>query len=204
MLKDAMTAQPPPEGVLYLGASMDGFIARPDGGLDFLEVVQPAPEDGDMGWSAFLAGLDAIVMGRKTYDQLLTFGVWPYGELPLLVWSRTLLEPKGPPRPQVEVTRAAPAALFAELGARGCRRVYVDGGETARAFMAAGLIVEINLTTLPVLIGSGISLYGPLAADLRWTLVDCRAFGSGMVRTSYRRIEDAVWARGSASQDRPV
>lgn len=168
-----------------MATSLDGFIARPDGELDWLG---DPPEDGeDYGWAGFLASLDAIVMGRATFEKVLSFGVWPYGELPLTVLSSTLREVPRHLAGTVDVSGLAPAALLAELGERGRRRIYVDGGRTVQSFMAEGLIDELVLTTIPVLIGQGIPLFGALKEDVRWQHVSTDAFASGLVQSTYRR-----------------
>jgi dihydrofolate reductase len=173
-----------PETVVYCGLSLDGFIARPDGAIDWLGAP---PEGEDYGWSEFIATIDALVMGRKTFELLLTFPEWHYGATQLFVLSRTLRELPARAEGRAELTALGPAELLAELGRRGKRRVYVDGGLTVQSFLAADLIDELILTRLPVLIGQGIPLFGPLGGDLWWDHQATRTFRDGLVRSRYRR-----------------
>lgn len=171
---------------LYVGMSLDGFIAREDDGLDFL----PVPEGGDdLGFADFLSTVDALVMGRRTFQIVQGFGpeAWPYGDTRVVVLSRTA-EPAtllaGAP-PTVAVRSGAPAALLEALEAEGASHVYVDGGETARSFLAAGLVDRIEIAVVPVLIGKGRRLFGPLGADVRLALRSSRVGPGGLVRSGY-------------------
>lgn len=169
---------------VYLGMSLDGFVARPDDGLDFLP---DAPDGDDFGFSAFLATVDAIVMGRRTFDVVLGFGParWPYGRTRLVVLSRTLVAlPDGAPD-TVELARGHPAEVLRRLAAEGVDHVYVDGALTARTFLVAGLVDVLNVTHVPVLIGDGIRLWGRLPGDVRLRLLDSRVLAGGLVRSVY-------------------
>lgn len=174
-----------PATVVYVARSLDGFIARADGAVDWLG----EPEgDEDYGWAEFLATIDAIIMGRVTFEQVLTFGAWPYEGTPLTVLSTTIDTVPEHLVGKADVSALEPSALLRQLANKGCRRVYVDGGRTVQTFLSADLIDEMVLTTLPVLIGDGIPLFGPLHSDLVWTHVSTRVFGSGLVQSSYRRL----------------
>jgi dihydrofolate reductase len=167
---------------VFVGISVDGFLARPDHGLDFLP-----PDGGEAhGYTEFLATVDAIVLGRNTYDKVLTFGEWPYGRLPVIVLSSRPLDPPADPDAVVERQAGEPAALVAALAARGFRHLYVDGGLTIQGFLRAGLIQRLVLTRVPVLIGRGIPLFGPLARDLPLRHVATRSYASGLVQSEYR------------------
>ncbi len=174
------------KATIYMGMSLDGFVARPDDTLDFL----PEPPAGDdLGFSAFLATIDVIVMGRRTFEVVQSFGpqLWPYGRTPVVVLSRGLdptRRPAGAPE-TVSVKSGEPAALLRELEATGARHAYVDGAVTARAFLAAGLIDELVITHVPVLIGSGVSLWGALPSDIRLQLIDSRVQPGGVVQSRY-------------------
>jgi dihydrofolate reductase len=125
-------------------------------------------------------------MGRLTFETVLSFADWPYGTTPVVVLSRTLATlPPGIPA-SVTVTAEAPAELAARLGAAGMRRLYVDGGETIRAFLAADLIDEITLTTIPVLLGAGRPLFAPGTPELALELVASRHWPFGFVQNRYR------------------
>ena len=167
-------------GVVFLGLSVDGRIARPDGDLEWLTSRGAAA--GDAGFSAFLESVDAVVMGRRTYQAIASDEHWPYLDRPVHVISTTL-EVDGDPR--VTVHRSAEAAIDGlQLGCH--RRVYVDGGETIRWFLASELIDELTLSHVPVLIGDGPSLFGPLSGDVHLEHVRTVVLDGGMVQTTYR------------------
>ncbi len=177
---------------VFVGTSLDGFLARPDGALDFL----PADGGEPHGYEAFLASVDAIVLGRKTYETVLAFREWPYGAKPVFVLSHRRIAP--PPRgANVERLAGEPDEIVSQMAARGLRHIYVDGGLTIQGFLRAGRIQRLVLTRVPVLIGGGVPLFGALPADLRLRHVATRSFRSGLVQSEYR-VADA-----SASRDLP-
>ena len=164
---------------VFVGASLDGFIARPDGTFDFLP-ENPEPH----GYDEFFASVDAMVMGRKTYETALSFGSWPYGEKPVFVLSSRPLAP-APVGAVVEHVSGTPEEVMSQLAQRGIRHVYVDGGQTVQAFLRAGVIDRITITRVPVLIGFGISLFGALEHDIRLRHISTRHFPSGLVQSEY-------------------
>lgn len=170
---------------VFIATSLDGFIARLDGSLDWLPGGDNELPDEDHGYEAFIATVDVLVMGRHTFETVLGFGTWPYGERRVIVLSSRPFVPPATVPPTVEVRSAAPADLMAALGAEGHRHAYVDGGQTIQRFLAAGLIERIIITRVPVLLGSGIPLFGPLAADIRLELHATRGFPSGLVQSDY-------------------
>lgn len=172
-----------PDMVAYIATSLDGFIARTDGGIDWL----PSPPEGeDFGWSEFIADIDAIVMGRKTFEQVLSFGVWPYEGTPLFVLSSTLSEVPEHLAGKAECVCLEPDELMTYLSERGHRRVYVDGGQTIQSLLRGGLLDELIVTTIPVLIGSGIPLFGALEGDVSWHHLETETLLGGLVRSRYR------------------
>lgn len=173
---------------IFVGTSLDGFIARRDGGLDFLDVpdAQPDPASGDHGYQAFVDSVDALVMGRHTYEKVLTFGSWPYGAKPVVVLSRRGVEIAPALRDRVTQMAGSPAEVAEALASRGLRELYVDGGVTAQGFLRAGLVDRIIVTRVPVLIGDGIPLFGELPADLRLVHQRTQVFGNGYVQSEYR------------------
>jgi len=176
-----------PRCSVFIATSLDGFIAREDGSIDWLNLASAAASPGeDYGYAAFFATVDALVMGRKTFEQVLTFEPWPYGETPLVVMSRTLSAPPPGAPPAVSVTAEAPTELVARLSDAGCRRIYVDGGATIRSFVAAGLIDDMTITVIPVLLGAGRPLFGPLPSEAWLALESSKAYPSGLVQLVYR------------------
>ena len=176
---------------VFCGVSLDGFIARPDGALDFLEGDGTA-EMGDHGYDGFMAGIDAIVMGRNTLEKVMSFEAWPYAKKVIVLSSRPLdLAIAHERRADVEVMNAAPQELVAVLAARGLHHLYIDGGITVQRFLRAGLIDRLIVTQLPVLIGQGIPLFGPLEQDICLKLVESRSFPGGLVQSTYERRTQA-------------
>jgi dihydrofolate reductase len=180
-------APPPIRCSVFIATSLDGFISRPDGSIDWLEEANGLiPAGEDCGYAAFIATVDALVMGRNTFDQVLGFGKWPYGDTPVTVLSDSLRAlPAHLPR-SVSVSAGAPAALLVRLAAAGRRHVYVDGGVTIQRFLGDGLIDEMTITVVPVLLGAGRPLFGPLPADVRLELLSSRMFPFGFVQSRYR------------------
>ncbi len=190
-------------GSVFLGMSVDGFIARLDGDISWLDGggdggggdggggaapddgSAPLPDDGeggDFGFAEFVGGIDALVMGRSTYDFIAPFAEWPYQGKPVHVLSTTL-EPGADRR--ITVHRSLDEAVEA-LGAAGYRRVYVDGGRTVHSFLRAGLIADLTLSRVPVLIGTGHTPFGELAADIPLEHVRTQSYPGGMVQSTYR------------------
>ena len=166
---------------LFVGASVDGFIARPDGAFDFLS---GGGGERDNGYEQFFATVDALVIGRNTYDVVLPFPTWPYGTTPVFVLSTRALSP-APSGAVVERKSGTPAEIFSLLEARGFQHVYVDGGFTVQAFLRAGLINRLVITRVPVLIGTGIPLFGPVDADIRLEHIGTRQLSGGAVQSEY-------------------
>lgn len=177
---------------VFIATSLDGFIARSDGRIDWLEEANKMVTPGeDCGYGQFMADVDALVMGRNTFEQVLSFDAWPYGSTPVVVMShRDIALPPGLP-PCVTATKETPAALVARLSEHGVRKIYVDGGLTIQGFLAAGLIDDITITVIPVLLGSGRRLFGSLPADVRLAHEGTTAFQFGFVQSRYRMIHNA-------------
>ena len=165
---------------VFVGTSLDGFIARANGDLDFLEAGGGEPH----GYDEFIATVDALVIGRKTFETVLTFGSWPYGNKPVVVLSTRPLAPT-PPGARVERMSGAPADIVSQLAARGIGHIYVDGGITIQRFLEAGLIHRLIITRVPVLIGGGISLFGAVPRDIPLKHVATRHYASGLVQSEY-------------------
>ncbi len=169
------------KAAVFVGVSLDGQIARADGGLDWL----PHDTTEDHGFNAFMATVDALVMGRATYDVVRGFkGAWAYGKTPVYVLSHRELEP-APSGAVVERISGTPAEVAAALDKKGIRRVYVDGGATIQQFLDAGLVDRVIVTWIPVLIGKGIPLFGATSRDIALRHVSTRSFPSGLVQSEY-------------------
>lgn len=166
---------------VFVGTSVDGFIARSNGDLDFL------PEGGGEphGYNEFMASVDAIVIGRKTFEKVLTFGAWPYGDKRVVVLSSRPVDLSAAAGGVVEQMAGPPAEVVSRLAARGARHLYVDGGITIQGFLRAGLIQRLIITRVPVLIGEGVPLFGSLPRDIRLRHLATRSYPSGLVQSEY-------------------
>jgi len=170
---------------VFIATSLDGFIARQDGGIDWLLRRDDPAEDH--GYEAFIADKDLIVMGRGSYEKVLSFEAWPY-DRPVLVLSSQLTDASVPGalRGRVRFSSRSPKEVVKELAEQNVRRVYLDGGRVVQAFLREGLVHEMVITTVPVLLGSGRPLFGALPHDVDLTLVASRSFPSGLVQSTYR------------------
>ncbi len=177
---------PQPRCSVFIAATLDGFIARSDDRIDFLSIVERAGED--YGYGEFWKTIDALVVGRKTYDVARGFDTWPYtGKVcvvltrdPSALASDAKLEEHG-----VRLYAGDLAELVVRLGQEGVRRIYVDGGGVIQQFLDEGLIDDMTISTLPILLGDGIRLFGKQKGDIHLEVTRSRAFPSGLVQTEY-------------------
>lgn len=175
-----------PRCSVFCAVTLDGFIARKNGALDWLKPAEAELPPTDTGFDAFMADVDAVVLGRNTFDVVLPMSeTWFYSKPVYVLTTRPLALPDRL-KDKVESGSHPPRDLVALMEKRGARRLYVDGGRTIRDFLNAGLIDDMILTRIPVLIGEGIPLFGPLARDVKLTLVSSRILAGGAVQTTYR------------------
>ena len=165
---------------VFVGTSVDGFIARPNGDLDFLPPGGGEPH----GYAEFMETVEALIIGRKTYETVLSFDSWPYGDKPVFVLSTPTLAP-APAGAVVEHLSGDPSEIASQLESRGFGHVYVDGGITIQRFLRAGLIQRLIITRVPVLIGDGIPLFGSLPQDVRLQHIATSYYSSGLVQSEY-------------------
>lgn len=170
---------------VFIAVSLDGYIARKDGDINWL--LQRDDPTEDHGYTAFIADKDWIVMGRGSYEKVLTFDEWPY-DRPVLVLSRQLTDTPVPEalKGRVQFSHRTPREVIDDLAAQNVHRVYIDGGQVIQSFLREGLVADIVITTVPVLLGSGIPLFGSLPHDIDLTLLSSRSFPSGLVQSHYR------------------
>jgi dihydrofolate reductase len=168
------------KATVFIGTSLDGFIARVNGAFDFLPPGGGEPH----GYDEFMATVDALVIGRKSFESILAFETWPYGAKPVFVLSGT---PLGTPPVGAVVERMSgpPGEIVSQLTDRGIRHIYVDGGITIQRFLQAGLIQRLIITRVPVLIGTGIPLFGAVPRDIILRHVGTRQYASGLVQSEY-------------------
>jgi dihydrofolate reductase len=170
----------PPRLSVFVATSLDGFLARADGSLDWLDVVARPGED--YGYAAFFESIDAVVVGRRTYETALGFASWPYAGKRCFVVTRRPIDA----RHGEQAIAGSADAIVATLDREGVRRAYVDGGEVIRAMLGAGLVDDLTVSTVPILLGDGVRLFGGAAGDVRLDVAASRAFPSGLVQTEYR------------------
>ena len=172
--------------IVYIATSLDGYIADRDGGVEWLQEI-PNPEASDCGFAEFMAGVDAVVMGRVTYETVLGFDCeWPYSK-PVIVLSRTLTAVPEELSGKVEFLSGPPADVVAHLRGRGFERLYVDGGRTIHGFLGADLIDELIVSTLPILLGGGTPLFDALPGRLTFEHVRTEVLLDAIVKSHYRR-----------------
>jgi dihydrofolate reductase len=169
---------------VFVGVSLDGFIARRNGAYDFL----PADGGESNGYTEFMATVDALVIGRNTFDTVLAFPDWPYGDRQVIVLSSHPLDFSALRAGRIEQMSGDPAEVCSRLSARGLKHVYVDGGLTVQNFLRAGQIQRIIINRYPVLIGDGIPLFGSLLHDVQLRHVVTQSSKNGLVKSEYEVI----------------
>ena len=169
---------------VFVGTSLDGFIARPNGDFDFL------PEGGGEphGYNEFMASVDALLLGRHTFEKVLTFDEWPYGDKRVVVLSSRPVDVAAVRGGVVEQMAGTPAEIVSRLVASGADHLYVDGGITIQRFLQAGLVQRLIITRVPVLIGDGIPLFGAVPRDIRLRHVATQQYPTGLVKSEYAVI----------------
>ncbi|OGR78156.1 MAG: hypothetical protein A2X32_02005 [Elusimicrobia bacterium GWC2_64_44] len=168
-----------PEVCVFVGASLDGYIADGNNGLAWLDGVNASGED--YGYDAFLASVDAVLLGRNTYELTRKFPDWPYKDRKVYVLTHRPLEP-------VKQERAVSGELrpiLEDLAGEGARRVYLDGGRAIQAGLKAGLVTGLTVSVVPVLLGGGVPLFGAFGRTLALKNTAARRFNSGLVRLDY-------------------
>ena len=181
-----------PKVSVFIATSLDGYIARKNGDLDWLDAANSTvPKGEDCGYCAFMDTVDVLVMGRKTYEQVLSFGEWPYGKTPVVVLSRNPI--MFPPELPDTVTHSSeePEALCDRLSQEGSKHLYIDGGVTIQRFLAAGLVDEITITLIPIILGEGTPLFGPVLKDVLLKCIGTKTFEFGFVQVQYAVVKNA-------------
>ncbi|MCC5905088.1 MAG: dihydrofolate reductase [Balneolaceae bacterium] len=171
---------------VYIAASLDGFIARPDGDIEWLHNPDYGPMGNDgLSYEQFISGIDALVMGRNTFEKVLEFDPWPYVSTPVAVLTSRPLEIPGKLEQKVIPVSGEPEKVVQELAGKGFRNLYIDGGLTIQQFLEAGLIDKITITQIPVLLGDGIPLFGKMDNETQLSLIDTTAYKNGFVQFRY-------------------
>lgn len=170
---------------IFIATSLDGFIARKNGDLDWLPGNDGEAGSEDYGFKELFMSIDTLIMGRNTYEFAIKFKEWPYRGKKTIVLSSGF--PKIPKNISegVEGTSLSPKELINRLGSFGSSHIYIDGGKTIQSFLQAKLIQEMTITRIPVLIGEGISLFGPVDHDIKLQHPLTRAYENGFVQSKY-------------------
>jgi dihydrofolate reductase len=171
---------------VYIATSLDGFIAKPDGDIEWLH----NPEYGPMGeeglsYEQFISGIDVIVMGRNTFEKVLEFNPWPYEGTTVAVLTNRPLEIPAELQEKVITASGEPNLVVQELAGKRYRKLYIDGGLTIQRFLKNGMIDEITITQIPIILGDGIPLFGKLEKEIQLKLIDSTAYKNGFVQFRY-------------------
>ena len=171
---------------VFIATSLDGFIADENGGIDWLHST-PNPENDDMGYSDFMSNVDALVMGRLTFETVCGFDCdWPY-EKPVFVLSNSLNEIPESHRGKAHLVNGDLTKIISQIHSKGYDRIYIDGGTTVQNFLKEDLIDEIQITTIPILLGGGFPLFSELSGKLEFELIESKVFLNQVTQTKYRR-----------------
>lgn len=180
-----------PKISVFIATSLDGYIAKKNDDIDWLATFNPPTredEDKDCGFSKFFSTVDALVMGRKTYDVVSRFTTWPYQDKRVIVLSSTLTSVCE----QAELFNGEIKDLIEKLQDEGVKHIYVDGGVTISRFLNAGLIDQLIISLIPVILGSGIPLFSNINDDTWCRLTSSYAYSNGLVKLQYEIINNTV------------
>lgn len=170
---------------VYIATSLDGFIATVDGGVEWLDDV-PNPDQTDFGFSAFMARVDAILMGSNTFEKVLSFGQWPYPKTVYVLSNRIAAIPDNL-EGKAQLIRGNPHEVVADLAKSGINNLYIDGGKIIQSFLREDLIDELIITRVPILLGKGIPLFGELENTMRFSHMETELFNNYLVKSRYKR-----------------
>mgnify|MGYP002640353640 CR=1 FL=1 len=174
---------------VFMATSLDGFIADKDGKVDWLnDLAVDQDSNEDYGFQTLLSSVDRLVMGRNTFDQVLKFDTWGYAELPVTVISHRSTPTQLPKNAKITFLGGTPEVLMETFTKAGDKHIYLDGGDLVRQFLNAELITEIITTSVPVLLGDGISLFHQPLSDLEWHIKETKNYPNGFIRTHWIRI----------------
>ncbi|MCY4044790.1 MAG: dihydrofolate reductase family protein [Cellvibrionales bacterium] len=171
---------------VYIGTSVDGFIATKEGSVDWLMAQEEAAPDEDLGFERFLDSCDCMIMGRKTLDQVVSFGEWVYEGKRVIVLSNTLKTPPDLVKDKLKIYSGELDLLLDQLEDEGIKRIYVDGGKTIQAFLNMQRITDLTLTRVPLLLGDGIPLFANVDEQIRLEHISTQTFSNGFVQSMYR------------------
>ncbi len=176
---------------VFIATSLDGFIARPDGSIDFLESAGKALASEDYGYADFTKTIDCLVMGRNSFEKVLSFPTWPYQDKRVIVMSQSLKNIPEALQSKVELSSQSPQDLVKHCKNEGLKRIYLDGGRLIQSFLQEQLVTDIIVTQLPILIGQGIPLFGKLTQDIKLEHLKTKSYASGFVQSNYKVLSSS-------------
>lgn len=171
--------------IVYIATSIDGYIAKSDGGIDWLNEI-PNPDNSDYGFFDFMKRMDGILMGRSTYEIVMDYEKWFYTK-PVFVLSNSWNELPGKWAHKAQLVKGDPSEAVKILNQQGINNIYVDGGKTIQSLLAADMIDEMIITLIPIVLGSGIPLFTPNLPELKLEHVGTETYYGGLVKNSYIR-----------------
>ncbi|MBE9193851.1 MULTISPECIES: dihydrofolate reductase family protein [Synechocystis] len=175
-----------PKVSVFIATSLDGYIARSNGDIDWLDAANAkVPKGEDCGYGALMRSVDVLVMGRNSYEKVRSFSFWPYGDVPVVVMSSKPITFSDELPKTLQQSSESPRELCERLSGEGVAHIYVDGGNTIQRFLAARLVHELTITVIPVILGEGIPLFGPTGSDVLLTFVGAKAYEFGFVQLKY-------------------
>ena len=173
--------------IIYVGTSLDGYIADKDGGLDWLQYI-PNPDNLDFGWTDFMDNIDAVVMGRNTFETVCSFDCpWPYSK-PVFVLSNSLTLLPDEHKEKAELINGSISEVLKNIHQKGYTQLYIDGGALIQSFLKEDLIDEMIITVIPILLGGGIKLFGDLPKQMKFEYLTTEVLLNAMVKNHYRRV----------------
>ncbi len=173
---------------VFIATSLDGFIADKHGNIDWLHSI-PNPNNNDMGYANFISSVDVLIIGRTTYETVLEFGIdWPYTK-PVYVLSTTLKNIPNELKDKVYLLNGNLNDILEQIHQNGHKNLYIDGGNTIQGFLKEDLIDEMIITTIPVLLGGGSSLFGELNQPLNFECIRSERFLNKITQNHYRRVK---------------
>lgn len=172
-----------PKVSIYIATSIDGYIARKDNSLDWLEYGHQGDED--YGFKEFMNSIDALILGRNTYEVVSAFEEWPYSGKRVIVLSNTLKEV----RKEAELFCGQLTDLVSMLHSESIKHVWVDGGITVSKFLDAGLVDDITISVIAMILGSGIPLFSTMSREHKCHLISTQSYPSGLVQLKYEVVK---------------
>jgi dihydrofolate reductase len=173
--------------IVYIATSLDGYIARKDGSLDWLMEI-PNPDNSDYGFSSFMDRIDGIIMGRSTFETVKSFNEWPYTK-PVFILSNTLRKVPDKYEDKAQIIKGNLNEIIDSMKSNGFNNLYIDGGKTIQSFLKLNLIDELIITIIPIILGSGISLFTEMDVEIKFELINTETLDKHLIKSTYRRKE---------------